>query len=683
LARSGQVVTLDGKPSFAGPTLRTLERLTDVVCPAEGSRAARRPTLEKLELYAARLPPSTRRTLAAALVALDHGARLYPPARGRRFSQLPVETAERYFGSLLNGRLGPVSLVANVLRSAIALCHYDVPEVRARVGYQPEPHIAALARRRLERHGEAIRRVEEAITADTDPSASAGARPAGLVTEDDVERTAVFECGAVVVGSGAGGATMASELADAGIDVTLVEEGGYHPTESFGTDVVEALGALYRSGGTQTIVGRTPIAFLEGRCVGGSTTVNGGMCWQTPSDVLERWSRVERLTAIAPHEMERHFEKAEQQLSVGPQEASSIGADAALLRQGAEALDWDLATSQRNQLYCAGCDNCFCGCPTGAKRSMLVTSVRRALVGGARLVAGCRVDRITRSGGAVSGVEGHFVRPDGSRGGKLTVRAPVVVIACGAIQTPALLARSRLHTPSGMLGRNLTIHPGAALLAIFDHEVRGWEGVHQAYQVTQFIRDGILVSASTLPPALVASSLPQSGTALHAIMRDYNRMVVAGCLVEDRGVGRVRMIPGVGPVAHYELGAVDAARVVHGLSKAAEVMLAAGAPRVILPIAGAPAPIETERALRFLSEPISARALRPFTVHAMGTARMSERTGEGVVSSFGEVHGTPGIFVADASILPGPVGVNPMETIIALALRNSERLIGERASFGI
>ena len=166
-------------------------------------------------------------------------------------------------------------------------------------------------------------------------------------------------------------------------------------------------------------------------------------------------------------------------------------------------------------------------------------------------------------------------------------------------------------------------------------------------------------------------------------MRDYNRTVVAGCLVEDRGSGRVRMVPGVGPVAHYELGAIDATRVVRGLSKAAEVMRAVGAPRVILPIAGAPAPIETERALRLLSEPIAARTLRPFTVHAMGTARMSEHPDGGVVSSFGEMHGVPGVFVADASILPGPVGVNPMETIVALALRNSERLIGERARFGI
>jgi len=659
---------------------RTAERLVEVICLQDlDSEAVKRESLEKIESYVACLPRPVRLGLAAAFIAVDQGARVFPPARGRRFTELDAARADRYLGLLLKGRIRWIRSVTSALKSLITLCYYDVPEVRARVGYQPDPHIGRVARRRLERYREEIRRAEEAVS-DGGLDAVSGPRPAGVITEEAGTGMLELNCDAVVVGSGAGGATMASELADVGTDVILVEEGAYHPTESFRTDAVRALRTLYRSGGAQTIVGRPPITLIEGRCVGGSTVVNGGMCWRTPADVLERWSRAEGIAAIAAGEMDRHFEKVEARLSVRPQEPDSIGRDVEMLRRGAEALDWKIDRSLRNQLYCGGCDNCLCGCPTGAKRSMLVTNVRRALARGARLITECRIDRVTHSGGVATGVEGRFVRPGGRSGRKVAVRAPVVVAACGAIQTPALLARSGLR--SRALGRNLTVHPTAALVAIFDEEVRGWEGVHQAYQVTQFLHEGILATASTLPPASVASSLPQRGQELRELMQEYNRMVVAGCLVEDTGSGRVRTLPGVGPVASYRLTDRDANSLVRGLSHAAELMLAAGARRLILPIEGAPAPMEPDQARRFLGGRVRPEVLRLFTVHPMGTARMSGDAGRGVVSSFGELHGTSGVFATDASILPGPVRVNPMETICALAARNAARLIDDRERYG-
>ena len=634
--------------------------------------------MARLESYVARLPRAMRVGLAVALVALDQGARLHRPARGRRFAALHSARADGYLGLLLDGAGRRPSPPAVLLKTLVVLCHYDTPAVRARLGYEPDAHIAAVARRRLERHGADIRRAEAAIV--DAPAARRRPGPARAGTPatggaQDVE----LHCDVVVVGSGAGGATVAAELAEAGVDVVLAEEGGHHATESFGTDVVRALGTLYRAGGAQTMLGNPPIAFLEGRCVGGSTVVNGGMCWRAPPDVLRRWSQADGIAAIGPEDMQRHFDAVEARLSIGPQAPGSIGRDAELLRHGAEALGWELTRSARNQLHCGGCDNCFCGCPTGAKRSMLVTSVRRALAHGARLVPGCRVQRITRARGVTTGIEGRLVRG----GARVTVRARVVVAACGAVQTPALLARSGLRSASGQLGRNLSVHPSAALVAIFDHEVRGWQGVHQAYQVTEFLNDGILVTASTLPPALVASSLPQRGAALAELMQDYNRMVAAGCLVEDAATGRVVTLPGGRPVIRYQLDDGDVRRIVRGLSHAAEIMLAAGARRLLIPIAGVSEPLAPDAARRLLRGRIPPGALRPFTVHAMGTARMSSDPARGVVSSFGELHGAPGVVVADASILPGPVGVNPMETIIALAARNAERLIEDRTQHGI
>jgi choline dehydrogenase-like flavoprotein len=506
---------------------------------------------------------------------------------------------------------------------------------------------------------------------------------AGLTGQGEVAGDLHIECGVVIVGSGAGGATMAAELADAGIDVVIVEEGGYHPTESFTAEAGRALRTLYRDGGAGVALGKPPVLFSEGRCVGGSTVVNGGMSWRTPPHVLERWARDEEVAAIGERDMEPYFVKVESRISVGFQDPETIGRDAQLLKAGADAKGWKIIPNLRNQLHCAGTNNCTNGCPTGAKRSMLVTSVPRALARGARLFADCRVERITRSGSAVTGIEGRFIRPGGQRGPRLSVRAAAVVTACGAVQTPALLARSGLKSRSGQLGRNLTLHPNAKVIAFFDEEVTGWHGVHQAFQVREFMNEGILMTAVNIAPSLIALSLPAHGRELGELMAEYNHMVTAGCLIEDTGTGRVRNVPGFGPQVFYQISDDDAARVVRGVALTAEMMFAAGARRVLLPFDGAPEAHDLAEVQSLLGRPVPKRSIELFTVHLMGTARMSDNLARGVVDSFGAFHGMRGLFVADASLFPGPVGVNPMETILALVTRNAQRMIDQRDRHGI
>jgi choline dehydrogenase-like flavoprotein len=512
---------------------------------------------------------------------------------------------------------------------------------------------------------------------------AASGSPSGLTQESEVSGDLRLECGVVIVGSGAGGSTMAAELADAGVDVIMVEEGGYHPTESFTAETGRALRTLYRDGGVGLALGKPPVLFSEGRCVGGSTVVNGGMSWRTPPEVLDRWARDEDVAGICERDMEPYFAQVESRISVGFQDPETIGRDAELLKAGADAKGWKIIPNLRNQLHCAGTNNCTNGCPTGAKRSMLVTNVPRALARGARIFADCRVDRVTRSAGAVTGIEGRFIRPAGRHGPRLTVRAPVVVVAGGAVQTPALLTRSGAKSPSGQLGRNLTLHPNAKVIAFFDEEVTGWHGVHQAFQIREFIRAGILITAVNLAPALVALGLPVHGRELGELMAEYNHMITAGCLVEDTGAGRVRNVPGLGPQVLYQINDADAANVVRGVALTAEVMFAAGARRVLLPFDGAPEVHSPDELVSLLVRPVPKRSIELFTVHLMGTARMSDNPRRGVVDSYGAFHGIAGLYVADASIFPGPIGVNPMETILALATRNARRLVEQRDRYGI
>ena len=507
----------------------------------------------------------------------------------------------------------------------------------------------------------------------------------GLTTQDGIGGELALECGAVVVGSGAGGATVAAELAEAGVDVIMLEEGGYHPTESFTAGTGRALRTLYRDGGGGMAIGRPSVLYAEGRCVGGSTVVNGGMSWRTPARVLQRWAEQEGLRAIGERDLAPYFETIESRLSVGPQDPETVGRDSALFRDAARARGWAVVANRRNQRHCAGTNNCSSGCPTGAKQSMLVTSVPRALAAGARLFADIRVDRVLlgRDTRAATGVTGHVVRPGGRRGPGLTVRARAVVVAGGAIQTPALLARSGLGFAAGQLGRNLSVHPNAVVTAFFDQEVAGWQGVHQAFQVREFTREGLLLSATNLTPSMLAGILPAYGAELGSLMADYNRVVTAGPLVSDTGTGRVRYLPGFGPQVFYQLTERDAARTVRGVELTAQALFTAGARRVLLPFEGAPMVHSPAELGRLLARPVPRRALQLFSIHLMGTARMSADPRRGVTGSFGEFHGVPGLVVADASLFPGPVGINPMETVIALAMRNARRLLDRRDAYGI
>jgi choline dehydrogenase-like flavoprotein len=207
--------------------------------------------------------------------------------------------------------------------------------------------------------------------------------------------------------------------------------------------------------------------------------------------------------------------------------------------------------------------------------------------------------------------------------------------------------------------------------------------VHQAYQVREFIDDGIMLTAVNLPPSLVAMTLPSYGRELGELMAGYNNMVTAGCLIEDTGSGRVRNVPGIGPLVTYQLTDRDAQRVLRGVGYTAELMFAAGARRLLLPFDGAPE-VRDLRGLRdVLGRPGAGKSVELFTVHLMGTARMSGDPRRGVVDSFGACYGVPGLFVADASVFPTPIGVNPMETILALATRTAATLIEQRGRYRI
>ncbi|MBA3391815.1 MAG: GMC family oxidoreductase [Deltaproteobacteria bacterium] len=509
----------------------------------------------------------------------------------------------------------------------------------------------------------------------TRPALLEGTRPAGVFTRHDIHGDTILDADVVVIGSGAGGATIAAELAEAGFEVVVVEEGSYFQTRDFSADTSAMVRQLYRDGGATMALGNPPILYQEGIAVGGSTVINGGMSWRTPAKILHRWEREFGLAGITA-DLEAHFARVEKRIHVAPMDPEVIGNDNHLLKKGADAKGWNIIGNLRNQAHCAGSNRCAFGCPTGAKQSSLVSYIPRALHFGARVYADVRVDEITRHGKRATGVIGTV---KGS-GHQLSVRAKLVVSACGAIHTPALLARSGFRSPSGNIGHNLSMHPNVKVVAIYDEPVSNWKGAHQAFQVREFHEQGLVFAAVGMPPSVLAMSFPHRGAQLGTLMDRYDHMMLAGMLCEDTATGRVRTINGK-PQAFYQLNEPDAANLQRGTALLSELLFAAGAKQILLPFHGAADLYTADDARRLLDHAIPARGWEVVTVHMMGTARMGTDRTRDVTDPHGLVHDVDRLMVADASLFPTPIGVNPMETIMALATRNAAFVIDNAKRF--
>jgi choline dehydrogenase-like flavoprotein len=491
----------------------------------------------------------------------------------------------------------------------------------------------------------------------------------------DYRKHARFDADVVVVGTGAGGAAAGTVLAEAGLSVLFVEEGGYHPTPSFTPSMTHSLPRLYRDIAASFALGSPPIAYAEGRCVGGSTVINGGMAYRAPERVLDRWQRATGDPGLGPAGMAPLFEEVEARIHAAPQLDLSIGDDNRIMAAGARKLGWRYSVNRRSQATCVGSNNCVLGCPTGAKQSVLVSYLPHAFAHRADCLTDVRVERLLIEGGRAVGVAGRAFNPL-TRQLDLPVeaRGRAVVVAAGAVQTPYLLLRHRVGRPSGQLGRNLLLHPNTKMCAIYPFEVRGWEGVSQWCQIREFHDEGIVLAENFVPPGVLAAHVPNHGRAVWELMRAYPRMIHSGVLVEDSTSGTVRRGPRGLPLARYDITELDYQRFKKGVRALSELHFAMGAELLVMPFARDHFARSMDEVDRILARQRRHKDLDLFTVHVMGTARMGNDRRGSVIDLNGEVWDLPGCYVADASVFPTAIAVNPQVTIMALATRLARRL---------
>ncbi len=474
------------------------------------------------------------------------------------------------------------------------------------------------------------------------------------------------ECDVVVIGSGAGGAVAASTLAEAGLDVILLEAGAGYNRDTYPSDPLEAIASIYRDGGLTIAEGRPPIPVPVARTVGGTTVINSGTCFRAPEPMLESWR--DRYGIAWADRLAPDFAEAEEFLRVTPLDPERMGRNGQLAMEGAAALGVSGGPISRNAGNCVQCSSCPYGCRIDAKRGMHVSYVPRAVAAGARLRAGVEARRLIVEDGRIAGVRCVVERPGTSNGRRptYTVRArQATIVAGGALGTPELLLRSGLG--GDQVGRNLRMHPACWVGARYEEQVRGWEGVMQSYYVDEWEVEGVLLEATFTPLPFGGAWLAGSGREHQEAILGFDRVGSIGVQLTDESSGRVGIARDGSIRANYRLTDEDTAKVVFGIARAAEVHFAAGAAEVYPNIGRVPV-LRPGDVAEFEATRFKPSELRLEAFHPMGTARIAAE-GEGVCDSRGAVRGVEGLYVADASLFPTAVGVNPMMTIIAFAKR--------------
>lgn len=501
-----------------------------------------------------------------------------------------------------------------------------------------------------------------------------------IYTNKDIQSDIYEKADICVIGSGAGGAVVAKELSEKGLSVVVLEEGGYYTSKDFNKKPTEITRTIYRDAGTTIAFGMPAITIPLGRCLGGTTVINSGTCFRVPPAVLRHWQREFGLTQFKPEFMAPYFDRVEKIINVTPVPEELIGGSGRVIKRGAEKLGYRSGPLLRNVRNCEGCGTCAFGCPTDAKQAMHVSYIPIASQSGAKFYANCRAEKLIITNGSAKGVEGVFLDDNDRPFYKIKVDSRITVLACGAILTPVLLKKNRI-IKNKHLGKHLHIHPATRVVAIFDEIIEGWKGVPQSYKIDEFYNMGIMLEGFFVPPGIAAGTLPFVGLKHKEIMARYKNVATFGVMISDTTEGRVSIDPYGMPLITYFLNMEDTKKLLKGIATIAEIFLYAGAREVYTGLVDVPI-VKTDKDInKFFKKDIKPSHLELMAFHPMGTARMGSDSSISVVNEYGETYEIKNLYIADASIFPSSLGVNPQVSIMAFATYIAENIAKNFSSF--
>lgn len=498
-----------------------------------------------------------------------------------------------------------------------------------------------------------------------------------------------YDCEILIIGSGAGGGVVAGELAQAGHDVLVLEKGPYCHGPDFTQREADMLGQLYDArGGLSTQ--DSGIALLAGSCLGGGTTVNWAGAFRTPDYILEEWAREHAAPQFTTPAFQASLDAVAEALSVNTAYPRHNGQNQAL-RDGSARLGQATHLIARNEKGLTDSDAHFQGLGYsslgdvhGLKQGTLNTYLRTAFEHGARILPTTRAERVTTAAGRATGAEAVHTTADG-QAVRIKVRARVVVVAGGAVQTPALLLRSGLRHPH--LGQHLHLHPTVIVAAHYPQAMHSWHGpsmsiVNDTYTRLHGTNYGVKLETPPTHPGLLAMAMPWLGGQHHRqLLQAADHLGSFIVLTRDRDGGRVRLDQQGSPLIDYTLSAFDRRNMLVGVRAAAKIHVAAGAHAVYLPHGTLPTLRATAGTLhnpevlaRLPHLGWRANQFGLYSAHQMSTCRLGGQAATHPVRPSGETVEVRGLFVADGSAFPACSGVNPMLTIMALAHYTAQQL---------
>jgi choline dehydrogenase-like flavoprotein len=481
-----------------------------------------------------------------------------------------------------------------------------------------------------------------------------------------------------IIGSGCGGGPSAKILAEAGKKVILLEEGGYYTSAEFdGTEQTAYQNMYQRRAGQSTE--DLSVTVLQGRCVGGSTTINWMTSLRTPEFTLDDWRRRFRIEGLSAADLEPYFARVESYLNVHPEPEENHNPNNRIILDGARALGYSTRANGRNSRNCLRSGACGLGCPFDAKLSVAMTYVPDAVKSGATVHADCRAEKIETSG-LMKRVSGAVL--DNAKRARRTdfvIEAPVVIVSASAINSPVLLLKSGLANSSRLVGRNLTFHLTTAVAGLFERVIYPSGGIPQSAMCDEFLNKngdngGFWVEAVPVYPALAALAFPGFGKGHREQMRKFPHTGASITLVKEiDSSGRVTVNDHGRASISYERGPKDTEYLKQGVGAAARIHFAAGA-KEVMTLHAKPTVIrsegEIERKIRSASWENNEIAL--FSAHPLGTCRMGPDPRTSVVDPHCQTHDVRGLFVIDGSVTPTSLGVNPQITLLAIAEKSAE-----------
>ena len=496
----------------------------------------------------------------------------------------------------------------------------------------------------------------------------------------------LLETDVVIVGSGSGGGVIAGTLATQGRDVVVLEAGGYYNEADFHQLELPAYQTLYRNGGFDGTIDGS-VALMTGSNLGGGSTINWTNCLRTHPWVREEWERDHGLEGLAGPDFDRILDLVSERVNVNDR-CSDWNENTQTLAAACDTAGIDFRRITRNadeaRYSPDSAGYMGFGDQSGAKLGTLKTWLQDAADAGARFVVNCRVERVLVEDGRAAGVEGTYVDEEG-RTARVVVRARTVVLAAGALDTPAVLLRSGIGGPAA--GDYLRLHPATAVSAIYDGKPqRGWWGAPQSGLSMEFanLEDGYgyLIETSHASPGVAGSALPWAGGEQHKELMSRGAETASFVLLlRDHGHGRVTIDPAGRPLHHYALTDERDERLFRrGLVELCRLHELAGADRIVTfhrtlaPWVRGGGESFEDFAARVHDAPLSPHEHATFSLHHMGSARMGKDPATSVANPWGELHDTPGVWIGDGSAFPTASGTNPMLTIMALARRTAEAI---------